>query len=454
MITTLKGFLGRSYVCSHCFKPYDQAGKHHCKIKIQCRCCLQQDCPDFHYAYPRGLKATQRCHDCGRDFFGDTCFEAHRSKTHEGKTAEVWQGSICFNRRRCVGCLKLEVGFKHIERHRCGYLDCPSCHEYVNAQSHRCFIQKSLSPQEMKKQKKERKRKRQKQQGGPPAKRGAAAGLQTLRANEGGDDESDDEEEPPPPLHVFFDIEAMQPQEQHVANLVVGETEEDPRPVRFQGEHCLRDFLEWLDTLTQEDTRPVNVLAHNFQGYDGYFVVNQYHSDNQTVNQIRNGCKLLEAKHDKIRVIDSLSFFQMPLAAFPKTFGLTELKKGYFPHKFNIPDHQEYVGPVPAMDHYMPEVMSPEGRQKFETWHKEQRDNQVLFDFQKELVAYCESDVRLLKEGCLTFKRLFEAKTGFNPFDHMTIASACNRDLRMNRMIPNSLASEPVGGWRNKINQS
>ena len=69
-------------------------------------------------------------------------------------------------------------------------------------------------------------------------------------------------------------------------------------------------------------------------------------------------------------------------------------------------------------------------------------------------MTYCESDVRLLKEGCLTFKRLFEAKTGLNPFDHMTIASACNRDLRMNRMIPNSLASEPVGGWRNKINQS
>ena len=126
----------------------------------------------------------------------------------------------------------------------------------------------------------------------------------------------------------------------------------------------------------------------------------------------------------------------------------------YFPHKFNITDHQEYFGPVPAIDHYVLEVMSPERRQKFETWNKEQRDNQVLFDFQKELVAYGESDVRLLKEGCLTFKRLFEAKTGFNPFEHMTIASACNRDLRMSRMIPNSLASEPVGGWRNRINQS
>jgi len=59
-----------------------------------------------------------------------------------------------------------------------------------------------------------------------------------------------------------------------------------------------------------------------------------------------------------------------------------------------------------------------------------------------------------LKEGCLTFKRLFEAKAAFNPFEHVTIGSACNRDLRMNRMIPNSIASEPVIGWPNRINQS
>ena len=455
VITTLKGFLGKSYVCAHCFKGYENATQHRCQIQLKCSCCLQPNCSDFHQAHPRGQKATQRCHECGRDFFGDLCFQAHQSKTLEGKTAENHQHSICFNKRRCTGCLKMETGFPQIKRHRCGYLTCPSCKEYVNAQTHKCFIQKAPSPQEEKEQKKERKRKQQqRQKRGPPAKRGAAAGLQTLRTNEGGDDECSDDDEDPPPLHMFFDIEAMQLQEQHVANLLVAETEDDSRPVRFRGEHCVRDFLQWLDTLTQEDTRPVNVLAHNFQGYDGYFVANQYHADNQTIRQIRNGCKLLEVRHDKIRFIDSLSFFQMPLAAFPKTFGLTELKKGYFPHKFNLPEHQEYVGPIPAIDHYMPETMSPEGRQKFEAWHKEQSDNQVVFDFQQELVAYCESDVRLLKEGCLTFKRVFEAQTGFNPFEHMTIASACNRDLRMNRMIPNSLASEPVGGWRNNVNQS
>jgi len=78
----------------------------------------------------------------------------------------------------------------------------------------------------------------------------------------------------------------------------------------------------------------------------------------------------------------------MPLSAFPKTFGLTELKKGYFPHKFNIREHQTYVGIVPALDYYMPETMSPEGKQALEKWHQEQRDKEVVFDFQKELVVY------------------------------------------------------------------
>ena len=78
----------------------------------------------------------------------------------------------------------------------------------------------------------------------------------------------------------------------------------------------------------------------------------------------------------------------------------------------------------------------------------------VEFDFQKELIEYCESDVQLLKQGCLTFKRLFEQEAKFNPWNHITIASACNRDLRQNRMTPNTIASEPIHGWQLKSNHS
>ena len=420
VITRLPGFFGSSYVCAHCWKPYNTEGHHRCHKKKQCGACRQKECPDFQAAYPRGQKATRRCQQCHRDFFGDTCFQMHLVKDSTGKPASNPQATICSQRRRCPACRKQNVGLDQIEKHQCYYIDCPSCHEYVDGETHRCFIQIAPKPQANKK-----KRKRT---------------TETVPEDE------------VPPLHVFFDIEAMQPQEQHIANLVVAETEDDDQPVCFPGNHCVRDFLEWLDTLTLNDTRQVNVLAHNFQGYDGYFVIHQYYGDNRIVEQLRNGCKLLEVKHDRLRFIDSLSFFQMPLSAFPKTFGLTELCKGYFPHKFNHPDHQMYVGPIPALDYYMPETLSPKDRQALETWHQQQRDK--VFDFKHELVAYCQSDVRLLKEGCLTFKRLFETLTGFNPFEHITIASACNRDLRMNRMIPNSIASEPVRGWRNSINQS
>ena len=433
VITRLPGFFGSSYVCADCWKPYSTEGLHRCTKKKLCGACRQKDCPDFLHAFPRHLKATQRCQSYHRDFFGNTCFELHVGKNHAGKPVTDSQSSVCSQRRRCPTCYQQNVGLSNIERHLCYHVKCPSCHEYVHADDHFCFIQRATQ---------DKKKRKRKHQGGSRAKRGAAAA-------EPPTPEEEEEEEALPPLHVFFDIEAMQPQEQHIANLVVAETEEDDPPQRFSGPFCIRDFLEWLDTLTLHDTRQVNVLAHNFQGYDGYFIIHQYYGDNRIVQQLRNGCKLLEVKHDCICFIDSMSFFQMPLSAFPATFGLTELCKGYFPHKFNLPGdrYQNYVGILPSLDYYMPETKSPEDRQALETWHQEQRAKNVVFDF-------CESDVRLLKQVCLTFKRLFEDLTGFNPFDHITIASACNRDLRMNRMIPYSIASEPTRGWRNKINQS
>ena len=102
----------------------------------------------------------------------------------------------------------------------------------------------------------------------------------------------------------------------------------------------------------------------------------------------------------------------------------------------------------------MSEAMSVKDRAEFDLWHDEKVAKGVQFDFQKELVEYCESDVQLVKQGCLQFKDMFEELTGFNPFDHVAIASACNRDLRQNRMEPNTIASEPLHRWRRLTNQS
>ena len=71
-----------------------------------------------------------------------------------------------------------------------------------------------------------------------------------------------------------------------------------------------------------------------------------------------------------IQFIDSLNFLQMPLKSFPKTFGMDELKKGYFPHYFNKKCHKNYVGPIPSKKHYGYNQMKPDKKAKFLKWHE------------------------------------------------------------------------------------
>ena len=75
--------------------------------------------------------------------------------------------------------------------------------------------------------------------------------------------------------------------------------------------------------------------------------------------------------------------------------------------------------------------------------------------FKKELLEYCESDVKLLKEGCLTFATDFEKECTFNPLkENITIASACHNFWRNSQMIPYSIAVKPPHGWSEmKVNQ-
>ncbi|XP_068720877.1 uncharacterized protein [Montipora capricornis] len=460
-LSSLPGFFGQDYFCSQCFQAYKNLGQHACRNNRthHCGACLQNGCPDYTEAYRQYRSAQTPCILCGRSFYGDTCLQTHRSKTHAGKPADAEHPSVCATRRQCKECHHTLRGVKEIRAHRCGYRKCSCCKNDVDVHTHRCFLQVEKTPAE------ERRLIRQRlsfqrilNQGLAPLLENDAAGLHAFLAgdNEDDDEEEDDEE---PPLHVFFDIESMQVEGRHVPNLVVAETEDDDDPpVSFQGDDCLFHFLEWLETLTENGTRPLTVIAHNFKGYDSYPVIDELHRQKRNLEQIRNGGKVLQLTYPHedttIRFIDSLSFFQMPLSDFPKTFGLTELKKGYFPHLFNTPEHQTYVGRLPDKAFYMPDGMSVKKRRDFDTWYDDQAAREVVFDFQAELLAYCQSDVKLLKQGCLTFMRDFQGRAEFNPFEQMTVASACNRYLRMHCMEEDSIASEPLLGWRGRINHS
>lgn len=143
---------------------------------------------------------------------------------------------------------------------------------------------------------------------------------------------------------------------------------------------------------------------------------------------INNGSKIMYmevAKGLNIRVLDSLNFLPMKLAALPKAFGLTELCKGYFPHFFNKRENQNYVGHYPDPVAYGADYMSTGDRVAFLKWHEMQTKSGVVFDFRKEMETYCRSDVDILRRACLHFRQLMIDATDVDPFQYVTIASVC-----------------------------
>ena len=434
---SLSGFFGKNYYCLDCEKSFNSNDlQHHRCPGRKCTCCHQAQCRDFSTA---AGPATVLCRDCNRFFFGAACLLNHQTHTSAGRVAPVPQASVCSTQKRCPDCQTLCQG-SAAQRHKCGYGKCPSCKEQVPTDTHRCYIQPIVE---------------QARPMGPRSHRGASAGLATLQANHSEETEPETTNVLPHPLFLYFDIEARQDTGEHVANLLCAETSESNEQFTFKGESCIEAFLDWCQSLTRTDNphvkRKVICLAHNFKGYDSYFILEQCYKQYVKPEQIVIGAKILSLSFMGLKFLDSLSFLPMPLAAFPKAFGLQELKKGFFPHFFNTQDHQDYIGPIPAQDYYDPQGMSPARKEEFMQWHAERRAEHYEFHFQEELLSYCQSDVRLLKEGCTKFAAEFEQLPGFNPFEHcVTIASACNRFFRKHCLTPQTIASEPIRGWHHK----
>ena len=128
---------------------------------------------------------------------------------------------------------------------------------------------------------------------------------------------------------------------------------------------------------------------------------------------------------------------------------MTKLKKGYFPHKFNTEENQDYEGSIPELKYYETDSMNKRKKEAVEKWHAEEViKGETSWNFKKELLEYCQTDVKLIKEGCLIFARDFEKECSFNPLkENITIASACHNFWRNNQRIPYSIAVEPPHGW-------
>ena len=180
----------------------------------------------------------------------------------------------------------------------------------------------------------------------------------------------------------------------------------------FKGTRAAVSFCE---TVFTEQYKNGIVMSHNGSGYDNYFLIEWMISNSIRPQVVFNGSKIvymLVQRGLHIRVLDSLQFLPMKLAKLPKAFGLTELKKGYFPHFFNTTEHQNYVGPYPDVKYYGCDYMNTEDRTDFLAWYEGKKD--AVFDFAQEMKEYCCSDVTILREGMLKFRDLVLDVTGAN----------------------------------------
>ena len=412
--TKITGFVNKSYWCHECDRGFEhnEARQHPCE-GTTCRSCNRNQpnpCPD----YDKMKRATTICNQCHLSFYGPQCLAFHRK--------------TCGKKRKCLTCCAVYVvDRKH--PHRCGWEECYSCHYDVPIATHKCTIQPPFEP--------------------PPPQQRNANGATTS-------------ETVPPPKLMYADIECLLTADRgFIPNLLCyrGEWQSDITVLR--GEDCVDFFIAHLDDYAHPPTenveeQPLIIMFHNLKGFDGIFLLNAlYKAGRRVTDQLTIGAKVLSFVSGALIFKDSLCFLPMPLASFPSTFNLTEMKKGFFPHSFNTPEHQNYRGPIPALHYYDPDGMSPSKKAELEQWHADQVQRNVLFDFQKELEDYCKSDVDILQGGCETFAKEFKRKAEFNPFEKCsTIASACNLYWRKKHLHDN-IAVQPPQGWRGaRVNQS
>lgn len=191
--------------------------------------------------------------------------------------------------------------------------------------------------------------------------------------------------------------------------------------------------------LFQKNHKTFTIIAHNFQGYDSYFIMEYLLNHGiRPDSVIYSGSKILYLHVSSgldIRLLDSLNFLPMALSKLPEAFNLEQLVKGYWPHYFNKSENQDYVGPYPGIDYYGVDTMNNVTRDKFLKWHTQKISNNEIFNFKKQIIEYCRDDVLILKGACLKLRSLLmkitETSTeGIDPFRSITIAGVCTKLFR------------------------
>ena len=403
---TITGYMESVGFCVGCWTSYDPRSPHRCPGS--CTKCTKYPACD-----PK--QDLKQCNRCNIEFSGLDCFNYHQEKT-------------CKYFKKCAKCeVKHSIKFPH----KCNWIYCDKCKKHSNGQHH-CFF-KTKNQADLEKQDSRNK------------------------------------------IIVAFDIESSLIKNgkyyDHVPSLLVSmvtcdECYDDSNNRKncdfcsfcgegkqvFEGTSCVKDFGDFvykaLARQAEKKNSRVLVFAHNLKGYDGHFVFRDLFDRNYKPEPIMIGSKIMMIDVGNVRFIDSLNLFQMPLANLPKSFGFESIAlKGYFPHKFNIPDNYSYIGKIPSKEFFDPELMDPSAQEKFFTWYKEQ-ESISNWSFDTEIKKYCINDTLILMLAVMKFRILFRETTGIDPVTrNFTLASIGLETYRAKFLKEQTIGITPVKGY-------
>ena len=402
VIKSLTAFYNTPYYCDKCKKAYTKRDKHKCPSK--CLSC---------FTYNKDTKCDGKeiiCKKCNRKFFGNRCFKNHLKNRSNG---EGKMDIVCDAVKKCLDCNRIITG-KYVNNHKCGYTECTNCGKYVS-NNHKCFMKKVIA------------------KGGNCLNKKPCKNNESIKKTDWCYSCRTYTDK-----YIFYDFECTQNTGTHTVNLSIAQD--------FEGKEYVHNSIEeFCKCFLNDKFKGYTFIAHNSKGYDSHFVLKWLIDQGIKPYCIYNGAKIMFMELPKlsIRFIDSLNFLQMPLKSFPKTFGMNELKKGYFPHYFNKECNKAYIGPMPSKNNYGFNQMKPDERTKFLKWYEERVNENYVFDFKKEILEYCRSDVDILRRGIMKLRGDFIQLENIDPLRYITIASVCMTIYRSNYMSNKTIAIVP-----------
>lgn len=237
----------------------------------------------------------------------------------------------------------------------------------------------------------------------------------------------------------------------HKMNLLIMQEVFSGESKTFYDMDAFMDYLRLIQRPTKPDGKPGKqahyLFAHNAAGYDNRilynYMIDHIHPDTDPVLEIiPQGAKILQFKWgDNLVFRDTLRFLPGSLDRLAKELlrGKKELRKGCFPHLFNVAQNQNYEGSLPDLEYFdLLFMKSKSDVDTFLKWHAENKNK--TWNFKNELYLYCKNDVEILAEIMKSFHHEFVSIAGASPWSYTTMPGFIHRVV-LNDMFENQIGS-------------